>query len=91
MVWGAISRTKTYPLMRVDTKLNGEAYAQILKEFSKTQIAVHGIPSFSAQGPVDLPARQRTYPQGQCCRDSVDQVEGPSVALACPLPGSESH
>ena len=37
MVWGAISKTRTFPLVRISTTLDGAFYAQILKDFFKTQ------------------------------------------------------
>jgi hypothetical protein len=37
MVWGAISKTKTFPLVRIQTTLNGAGYADLLKQFFKTQ------------------------------------------------------
>ena len=35
MVWGAMSKTRTYPLVRVDTTLTGEGYAALLDQFFK--------------------------------------------------------
>ena len=37
MVWGAISKTRTFPLVRIETRLDGAGYAEILKTFFKTQ------------------------------------------------------
>ena len=35
MVWGAISRQRTYPLVRVETTMTGEDYAKMIKEFMR--------------------------------------------------------
>ena len=33
MVWGCISKDKVFPLVRIDTRINGEEYKKILKKF----------------------------------------------------------
>lgn len=37
MVWGAISRRRVYPLVRIPTTLDGQGYADLLNKFFKEQ------------------------------------------------------